>query len=442
MFEQKIIVSEHAAIIPGRTLVEKTSSFLMHRRLAGLSSGSGRYFLEMCDCLQKSGHKVRIVLAPVTGFAAMPVCRVDPVLAERGITVDWPGTLRIGRTFISLRRKTWLELCQRLKAGLRKMFTHPTRQKSVYPSKLGEELSAEEASELAAATNAVKNDVVVAEYSSLAPVLAQCEAKQRVVLLHDLFSCRAESFRDLGLDPDHYAPTREEEAQRLKAADICVHSSVLELEAMKSMVPASHHVWMRPTFAPNPGFEGALPRALFVGTKHGGNRSALELILYKIWPRVRNKVKDDLWIVGEVCDWVVGEHEGVKCVRFVEDLRSLGREGTVALAPMSAASGISIKLATYLELGMRVLTFADNLDAYGDKMDGYVTTAETVDEMVEALIDMLNATDVPAQSNAVYAELTERLSNTEIVALLQSDQAVYASDVVDGDLTPTLRLSQ
>lgn len=396
----------------------------MHRRLSNLKSGSGVHLMYLCSILFDAGYQVRIVAAPTTSFGHIPFCRPDRVLCDNDIPVIWPGSLKVGRLYISTRSRVWRKFILRALASVTSLTKGLNGGRRLsFPSALGKTLTDREAEEVQRAANALGADLVIAEYSSLAPLLGGCNAKKRGVLMHDLFSSRAVSFQESGICPDHNPITLDQEVARLRDAHVCIHASQIEADAVKHHLPDAEHIWMRPRLTKNTGDSSAPPRVVFIGVKHGGNRAALDMILKEIWPRVWQETGVELWIVGEISKWVEGRHDGVRCVGFVEDLRTLGDGNTIGIAPMLVTSGISIKIGTYLELGMRVVTFKKTLEAYSDMLDGLVTAVDTPEEFTETLIDMLKKSEAQrgCPQDAVQ-RLEPEMSNEELLEALRCRQ--------------------
>lgn len=400
----------------------RSATILMHRRTSNLSSGSGVHLLCLCDCLAQCDYDIKIVLAPVTSFGRIPFCRPDPVLAERGILLDWAGTVKLGPVYVSTRKAVWFKVIRRIGVSLKhRVSRFLGERRKPFPSDLGVPLNGAETKNIHDVVNAKNNDLIIAEYSSLAPVLEGCKSGRRAVLLHDLFSSRSMSFVNAELEPDHFAPSVEEECDRLKYADLCIHSSLVEANLLKQQLPEIEHIWMRPNIKRIPRERGDVPRVVFIGAGHGGNREALNLILNEIWPAVRPHVPYKLWIVGEISNWVVGAPDQVHCVSFLEDLSTLGAEETIGIAPMRVASGISIKIGTYLELGMRVLTFPETLEAYGDTLDGFVNSADTPDEFAKKLVEMLLNPEFDSSDSGEHLKVIQsRMCNKALLDYLHA----------------------
>ncbi len=376
----------------------------------------------LCSCLFDAGYQVKIVVAPCTGFGHIPFCRPDRILSDNHIEVVWPGSMHIGGVFISKRPRVWLKSFNR---ALASVYSLPFRllggERRSYPSALGKTLNKKEAKKLQDTANEIGAELVIAEYSSLAPLLDGITANKRGVLMHDLFSSRAKSFQDSGICPDHQPISLEQEVGRLKSADLCIHASQIEADLVESRLPNAQHIWMRPRLQKVEQESEAPPRVVFIGVKHGGNRAALELILNDIWPRVWEETKVELWIVGEISKFVEGKHDGVRCVGFVDDLSTLGDGNSIGIAPMLVTSGISIKIGTYLELGMQVVTFNKTLEAYGDMLDGLVTAVDTPAEFSEALISLLQKghSKHTVATDSAITNLEGQMINTELLNALK-----------------------
>ncbi|MBM7069106.1 glycosyltransferase family 4 protein [Actibacterium sp. 188UL27-1] len=294
------------------------------------------------------------------------------------------------------------------------------------PSSLGRPPNPNEQADMIRTANQAETHIALAEYSSLAGLLDRCRATRRAVLLHDLFSERSNSFRDVGLEPDHETITLDEECARLEHVDLCIHASVTEAQLLRSKLPSKHHVWLPPQpdgIAPK---DHGPERVIFIGVRHGGNQDALKCILEEIWPAIHHaRPQTELWIIGEICEMVHKQHPGVHVLGRVDDLSDIGGPRAVGIAPERAASGISIKLATYLSMGMSVVTRPCALPAYGDALDDLVETADTPEEFIKTVLDLLDDTDRRHKLAArTKLSLQSRLSQTELIGYLETAAAL------------------
>ncbi|MEL7049247.1 MAG: glycosyltransferase family 4 protein [Pseudomonadota bacterium] len=391
---------------------------LVRRRLDEHKSGSGAYLLEFLRCLRLAGYKIRIVCAPCEAFGSIPFLHIDPKFLEAVDDVVWPGTVKIGPWYVSVDRRAWLRSARRASDIVVDRVLYG---KKTHKNRLGTPLIACEASVLASAVNALDDDLVVAEYSSLAPVLELIKAPRRAVLLHDLFSARAQAFRDAGMAPDHSELSLETEADQMRAANLCIHASVEELDLLKGALPQAMHIWQKPALrrkalsTPEPG-----PRVVFIGVTHGGNADAMERLLADIWPKViAEEPSARLQIIGEIGALIERRHEGVEVLGHVPDLRTYGGPDAIGIAPTRIASGASIKVATYLELGMTVVADPSALKGFGDLLNDTVEIAETDEAFAKALVELIRD-PVRRKELAEKADraFDDRLANCPLVEAL------------------------
>ena len=184
---------------------------------------------------------------------------------------------------------------------------------------------------------------------------------------------------------------------------------------MARLLPGKRHVWLPPPVRVRKVTARGAPRAVFMGVRHGGNQDALELILAEIWPAVRRALPEaELWVVGEIGDDLLDPPEGVRLIRRVEDTAEIGGPDAVGLAPIRAASGVSIKIASYLELGMSVLASPKALEGYGAALDDLVVQAEDPAEFSAKLIALL--------SDTCLREETAQRSAENVAARVTSQQ--------------------
>ena len=259
-------------------------------------------------------------------------------------------------------------------------------------------LTETEARTTAGIVDALAPDLVVAEYSALGPVLSYVThpGTKKAVLLHDLFSLRAQAMRASEKPVDFCDFTLEEEAALCSAADTLIYASQVELDVLRPLLPDKEHRWLAPSWeAKVPIPPSGHPKALFMGVRHSGNLDALEVLMEEIWPEVIARKPDaELLIVGQIGDSMRQDWRGlpgVQVLGIVEDLTPLGGPDTIGLAPTRVASGISIKIAAYLELNMTVLASHTALAGYGPALEGRVNTVNDVGDFAEQLSTLLRA---------------------------------------------------
>ncbi|MCV6585584.1 MAG: glycosyltransferase family 4 protein, partial [Marinibacterium sp.] len=290
------------------------------------------------------------------------------------------------------------------------------------PSDLSQTLGEVEAADVVAAVNHLSPALVVAEYSSTAPLLAECDVPLRAVLLHDVFALRARAFADHAIPPDHARLSVDQEQRRVAAANICIYASLREKATLSKGLPGQTHIWLPPRVATCDYPEESDPFAVFVGVRHGGNTDSLHMLLNDIWPRVLDQHPEaKLRIAGEICEAVSCPPRGVTLLGHVPDLGSVGGPDAIGLAPVRAASGVSIKVANYLGCGMSVLASPPALDGYDDTLSDLVQIADDPDSFADALVALFkNHTLRRQRARRGVRELPGRLDNRDIVSVLSS----------------------
>ncbi len=354
----------------------KCAVFVVHRPLEGLTAGNDVY-LQLClKAARTAGYELAIVFAPAESFANRPFVRVASGFA--GIaSIHWPSTIRIAGGYLSLSAKVWVRFARRLGLEALRRLGAPLAIRS----RLGDVPSPADLQAAARLIDRLRPDVVVADYSSLGPVFALSRAAPvRAVLLHDLFSRRAETFRSAGRAPDHAEITMAQEAVRVAHATDLFFASRDEMTVFAPFTPHQASHWLRPNVRPaRAACRSQPPTAVFMGTDHAGNRDALDHLLREIWPLVLARAPQArLRIVGRIGETVrLPLPDGVTAEGPVDDLAVLAGPDLIGLAPTRLASGISIKVADYLALGQPVVSYPAGIAGFGDALQDAVAIVHT-----------------------------------------------------------------
>ncbi|MBY8977350.1 glycosyltransferase [Rhodobacteraceae bacterium NNCM2] len=395
------------------------ATLIVRRRLDSAASGSGVYLLEFLRCLREAGYRIRVLCAPSSSFGNRPVLKMDPRYLAAVDEVVWPQSMRIGDQFISTSLPTWRRGIARL---IRGVLAKWVKDLPVAQNTLGLVPEKAELDAIVAATDPAEAECVIAEYSSMGPILERFSAPCKAVLLHDMFSMRAAAFLDAGEEPDHNTITLDGELAQLRDANLFVHASCMELETVKAKRPDATHVWLKPGVEIlEPSQPSDKAKAVFVGAIHAGNVDALNGIL-KIWPEVVAEVPEaELVIAGEICNLVPEGMTGVTCLGRVENIGELGGENAIGLAPMSLASGVCIKVASYLGMGMSVVVLPTAMTGYGDALDDIVCERPDYQGFKDELVSLFSD---PERRRAIArkggAEIAKRLDNADIISVLRS----------------------
>ena len=298
------------------------------------------------------------------------------------------------------------------------------------PSSLGFQQSKADQNLVVSAVNREASKIVVAEYSSMAPVLGRCRSEINAVLVHDVFAFRTESFREAGLPPDHADVPLETELSWLENADLCLYASTSEARRLASLLPEKRHIWLPPRMhlTPISAPTSNTPRAVFLGVRHGGNLDALNLILESIWPRVREALPDaELWVVGEVGEGLKPHPPGVRVLGRVDELSAISGPDFIGLAPDRAASGASIKIFTYIALGMCVVATSKAIEGYNGKLEEFIETEDDPEKFAEKVVAVMSNAELRCKNSCTARAALMRLQSAEFGCFLAKAMAAAPS---------------
>jgi hypothetical protein len=405
----------------GHAREKRWINVLVQRQLEDISSGNGAYIDTFLKAAKSADLNVRILFAPWHSFGNRPWAAIHPRLLEKMDDVIWPCSIKVGERFVSTSPRVWFRF-------LRRAFLEARRRlgsQSLVQSYLGRPLDLEERERLSAAANAHPAEITMAEYSSLGPVLNHLTyATHRTCLIHDLWSDRALRFQSAGLPIDFYNVSFEREIHWIDACDSLIFASANEMQKVSPHIPGAAAVWLRPD-APDYkiGSADGPVRLVFIGTTHGGNALSLDHFIDEIWPLVHRRLPHlTLDIAGSIGKNLTPERAGVPGVRVlgrVEDLSSVGGANAIGIAPTKLATGVSIKVAEYLLLGMPTVVYPLALEGFGPVLDDLVRQADTPETFAAAIIELAeNHTARSALAAKAVKETRQRLSNAEVVRLL------------------------
>jgi hypothetical protein len=111
----------------------------------------------------------------------------------------------------------------------------------------------------------------------------------------------------------------------------------------------------------------------------------------------------------------------VKPLGRVEKLETIGGASSIGLAPTRFASGVSIKVAEYLRLGMACVAYPVALEGFGSELSDLVDVVEGPDAFAARVVALMRDDALRAERAARgYAEAGKRLDNAEVVDYLRS----------------------
>ena len=396
---------------------------IVPRQLDNMASGNGAYLETFLRMVKRAGMDIRIVLAPWQAFGNRPWASVHPRLDQYTREIVWPGAVKIGRRYWSLSPRIWKRFAVRLvqEAAIR------LGAKITIPSYLGKEVSREEARIIAQACDAAPAAITLAEYSSTGPVLKQLKRPTiHACLMHDLLSDRTDRVRAAGQVLDFDETTLETELGWLSTCQLVFFASANEMEKLRPLLPGAQLAWVPPD-APEypPADDAGSPRVVFIGTVHGGNTEALNHFLANVWPAVTAKAPGlELHIAGSIGKTLTPEQAalpGVKILGRVDKLETIGGANSIGIAPTRFATGVSIKVAEYLLLGMPTVAYPIALEGFGNALDGLVQVAPDDAAFAAEIVSLAKDADRRAALSAkARAEARKALSHDSAIALIRT----------------------
>ena len=112
---------------------------------------------------------------------------------------------------------------------------------------------------------------------------------------------------------------------------------------------------------------------------------------------------------------------GVRALGRVGDLASIGGPASIGLAPTRIASGVSIKVAEYLRLGMPCIAYPVALEGFGRALDDLADTVEGPDAFAARLADLLDDdAGRLKRSQKARDQIGARLDNEELAAVFRA----------------------
>jgi len=396
---------------------------IVQRQLEDMGSGNGAYLGTFLRLVRRAGMDIRIVFAPRQSFGNRPWAGVHPALSAHVQEIVWPGAVRIAGRYWSLSPRVWMRFAVRLlqEAALR------LGARITLASYLGREMDPQDARGAARACDRGTASITLAEYSSAGPALKQLTRPSiHACLMHDLLSDRGDPVRAGGPVPEFDDITLETELGWLSTCQLIFFASAGEMARLSPHLPGARLAWVAPDAPdyPPPDNTGP-PRVVFIGTVHRGNTDALGHFLTRIWPEVKARMPGlEFHIIGSVGRTLTPQQAalpGVKILGRVDSLGAIGGPGAIAVAPTRLATGVSIKIAEYLLLGMPTVAYPLALEGFGNALDGLVQLAGDEAAFADEIVSLAGDPGRRrALSDRAPAETRRALNNENAAALIRS----------------------
>ncbi len=252
-------------------------------------------------------------------------------------------------------------------------------------------------------------DTLVVHYVFLSRAFLRFGPQVRKALItHDVFTDRYRRYLQEGLVPRWFSTSRRQEARALERADVVValqdeEAAFFRQITRRPVLTLGHPIELRPQ-----PWEAAIPgRILMVGSRNPLNVQAARAFLKQVLPEVRKAVAQAHLAVAGTLGEALGEREGLVCLGRLEDLAPAYAQASAVVIPVTAGTGLKIKLVEALGYGRPVVSTRHGATGVTDDTRMALLRTEGQHDMPPALIRVLRDQDCArnlAEAGLDYAE--------------------------------------
>lgn len=368
---------------------------LSRQRVVGRTNGSSTYLLSLCQALRDSGRELDFLGPSPLAFGRWLALPLKPEMAIfRSVRIR--GGFRVGRFVLvtspaSLGR-TLATVAESVLLKLRLI-----RARIVKPAPYAIGAAPSRADLLYIARHGRGARTVLADYAFSAPLAPYVLSPQAPVLvvMHDLFSARGAYFEKAGAEDSVAVLDEATELALLDKADAVVAIQDTEAEHVRVRLPhrtvITAPLAVTPAAASAPGADG---RLLLVASNTAPNVVGLNWFFDGAWPIVRASRPDaELLVAGNVSRAFAQAPAGVRMLGPVDDLEPLYAEAGVVISPLTAGSGLKIKLIEGLGRGKAMVATPVTLQGVEDQVAGALRVAETPEAFAGAILELMGDRD-------------------------------------------------
>gem|GEM_PF-152401 len=374
---------------------------ISRQRLANARSGSSNYVLSLAAFLRDAGYGIHLIQPTPLVFGRIPFLAFEREGAVFN-TIKIRGAVKFGRMFVSLDPARLLATARGVAVRILAKAGISLRDKPA-PYAIGAEWAPEDF--LFVARHAPCNTkAIIADYAfqtAAIPYVLNAEAKSLVVM-HDLFSSRGDQFTRLGTSDSVSALSEAEEIGMLRAADFAIAIQQDEADFVSARLPRNSVICaplaVTPVAAAQPGNDDTL---LFVGSNTAPNTIGLNWFFEQVWEHILAARPDaHLKVAGSVNRSISARPKNVEFLGIVPDLTPLYSEAGVVISPLTAGSGLKIKLVEALAHGKAMVVTPPTVQGVAAIVEGAVKVTGDPAYFAGAVIRLLSDRDVRAK----YAE--------------------------------------
>lgn len=372
----------------------------------GKRAGNAAYLASFCRALRAIGCRVDLIVFAPFSFGVSSV-RLEPAYLTHVDSVVLRDARRLGDLHIPTNPIVWTRATAR--QALRAADRVTRRWRGLEPRRPGllklDWPTDDEVRWTREKIAALGSDVVVANYLNASRIFEPGRpGALRMILTHDVFALRRQSFLAAGLPLDIDERMIGREAEAFASADLCVTITADEaafIERAHRGVPTV--VFPYVTEVASTATSAAPSEiCLFVGADNDPNRRAVDWLVREVWPRVLQRVPAArLRIVGAVrTSESLPRHRGVELAGPVSDLAGEYAAAAVAVVPLPAGSGLKIKLVEALAHGVPVVATTAGSAGVTAVPGGPVMVADDPDGFASAITAELTSSDHDARRSA------------------------------------------
>jgi len=168
------------------------------------------------------------------------------------------------------------------------------------------------------------------------------------------------------------------------------------------------------------------PTIIFSGNMfYGPNIQAVKWFAENCFFRIQKKIPNvSLAIVGNAPPLDIrklGNNSGISVTGFVESMPYALNQATIAVAPMQSGSGMQFKILEAMSCGLPVVTNTLGLGDIKAKAEVEIVLAETPDDFVDNIVNILNC-----------SELAQQIGNRAREFVLNNHSWEHTTDMVEG----------
>ncbi|MDB5456972.1 MAG: hypothetical protein JWP92_2557 [Caulobacter sp.] len=378
-------------LTPSRACAAGRVVVLSRQRVIGATNGSSTYLLGLCQALKAQGASLEWLGPSPTTFGRWPWMRLTPQMRMFD-RVRLRGGWRVGDLLIA-RNPAVLGAAAltALESLLAKLKLRPRGW--VKPAPYAISAEATDADRLYIAARARGARAILVDYAFLAPLAPYALTPDApcLVVMHDLFSSRDAQFAAAGAADSVTALGAAREFELLSQADAVIAIQEVEGEVVRRanldqrviVAPLA----ITPAAAAQPGVGASL---LFVGSNTAPNVIGLQWFFDEVWPIVTAGWPEAvLTVVGNVSRAIDTAPAGVRMLGPVPDLASLYDQAAVVVSPLTAGSGLKIKIIEALGWGKAVVATSVSLQGVEDLLKTCVLRADDPAQFAAHILDLL-----------------------------------------------------